>query len=229
MNSLGVLGMLLCRLYYHGLIINISIPFMQLNSHNALFNKIQLNRLKCLFVRGGQNWSFCRYWNNGVDECVGSCLPVICDVRKERRICRHFYSSSTHFVLAACKVCAVFFQNLEVRLLISTKRYNSSARKAEQLARHRINLCLWTLLCRLLCVSGQTKTKLNCDVMKLLHKPVPCSLSLNIKCQLLSECIFECSFFWMKNNLLASGPGVAAPHPPKTFSNIFECSRRSDE
>lgn len=98
------------------------------------------------------------------------------------------------------------------------KTGTSSARKAEQLDTGLTFVCGH---CWLLCVSGQTKTKLNCDVLKLLHKPVPCSHSLNIKCQLLSECIFECSFFWMKNNLLASGPGVAAPHPPKTFSNIL--------
>lgn len=153
--------MLLCRLYYPGLSINIYIPFMQLNSHNALFNNVQLNRLKCLFVRGGQNWSFCRCWNNGVDECVGSCLPVICDVRKERRICRHFYSSFTHFVLAACKVCGVLPKPWS-QVADQQKTGTSSARKAEQLDTGLTFVCGH---CCVGCCVFQDKQRLNWTVM----------------------------------------------------------------
>ena len=87
--------------------------FMPLITHSAQLNMIWPNQLKSLFVYSGQNWSFCRYWNNGVDQCVGSCLPVSCDVWKELRICRDFHSSSPQSSLAACKAVRWFFKTLK--------------------------------------------------------------------------------------------------------------------
>lgn len=83
--------------------------FMQLYSHNARFNVIRLNQLKSLFVCSGQNWSFCSYWNNAVDQCVGSRLPVSCDVWKGLRICRDFHSSFSPVLLGCPVNSAVFF------------------------------------------------------------------------------------------------------------------------
>lgn len=97
-------------------------------------NMTWLNKLKSLFVHWGQNWSFCRYWNNGVDQCVGSRAHVcqwVVMCGKSWEFEEIFAPPFPQCFLAACKLYSGF-KNLEVRLLISTNWKTRSARNGRR-------------------------------------------------------------------------------------------------
>lgn len=101
------------------------------------------------FVRWGQNWSFRRYWNNGVDQCVGFCTHV----------CQQVVTSGKSWEFAEIftlpfPIC--FW--LPVSSAVVWKTLKSGCWSAE--IENRVNqksretrgrqLCLWKLLCLLL-------------------------------------------------------------------------------
>lgn len=201
---------------------------------------IWLNQLKSLFVHCGQNWSFCRYWNNGVDQCVGSCTHVcqwFVTCGKSWEIAEIFTLPFPPWFLAACKLCSGF-KNLEVRLMIS-RNWRPGRLETEE---GFISLCLQKLLSVTACfrinedftVDLATKywNFVHRDIIKLLDK---CLFSLNgfidwtsnARCR---ESAYLCVVFsewergsWYRVQLFLP-LSCAFFHPLKTFFNILNAA-----